>query len=226
MIVPVRDDLLYHFSRIGKAVSSPARLKLLDLLAQGEKSVETLAGQASLTVKNTSAHLRALRSTSLVAARRDGSHVFYRLADESAVGLLRALEDVARRQIAEVREIVQDHFQSLDDLEALGAEDLAQRMRTGEVTLVDVRPRDEYRAGHIPGAISIPVGELERRLAELPAGREIVAYCRGPYCVLSLEALATLREHGRSARRLGVGLPDWRALGYPVETEPPVGARP
>jgi rhodanese-related sulfurtransferase/DNA-binding MarR family transcriptional regulator len=214
----VRDALLGHFARIGKAVSSPSRLKLLDLLAQGEKNVETLARQTGLTAKNTSAHLRALRSASLVEDRRDGVHIFYRLADETTVGFLRALEELARRQIAEVERIVRDHFESLDELEPLSASSLDERMHGGTVTLLDVRPSDEYRAGHIPGAISIPLGELERRLAELPKDREIVAYCRGPYCVLSVEAIAALRERGRPARRLAVGLPDWRALGYAIET--------
>ena len=214
----VRDLLLTQFARVGKAVSSPARLKLLDLLAQGEKSVETLARQAGLTVKNTSAHLRTLRSASLVEGRRDGAYVFYRLADESAVGFLRALEELARRQIAEVEQIVRDHFRSLDGLEPISADALRERMGAGDVTLLDVRPPDEYRAGHIPGAISVPITELEARLAELPPGRDVVAYCRGPYCLLSLEAVATLRAQGRSARRLAVGLPDWRAMGYPVQS--------
>jgi rhodanese-related sulfurtransferase len=214
----VRDALLGHFARIGRAVSSPSRLKLLDLLAQGEKNVETLARQTGLSVKNTSAHLRALRSASLVEDRRDGTYVFYRLADEMTVGFLRSLEDLARRQVAEVERIVHDHFESLDELEPLSASELDERMRGGSVTLLDVRPPDEYGAGHIPGAISIPLGELERRLADLPKDREIVAYCRGPYCVLSVEAIAALRKRGRSARRLAVGLPDWRALGYAIET--------
>ena len=213
-----RDALLGHFARIGRAVASPSRLKLLDLLAQGEKNVETLARQAGLTVKNTSAHLRVLRAVSLVADRREGTHIYYSLADQGVVALLRSLEDLARRHVAEVERIVEEHFESLDDLEPIGATELEAGMRTGEIALLDVRPTDEYRAGHIPGAISIPVGELERRLAELPPDREVVAYCRGPYCVLSLQALAVLRERGRPARRLTIGLPDWRALGFPVET--------
>jgi rhodanese-related sulfurtransferase/DNA-binding transcriptional ArsR family regulator len=217
-----RDTLLSHFARIGKAVSSPSRLKLLDLLAQGEKNVETLARQAGLTVKNTSAHLRALRAVSLVADRRDGTHIYYALADEGdegVVAFLRSLEELACRHLAEVERIVQQHFESLDELEPLGAAELTERMRTDELVLLDVRPPDEYRAGHIPGAISIPVGELERRLAEIPPDREVVAYCRGPYCVLSLQAITVLRERGRSVRRLAVGLPDWRALGYPIEAD-------
>ena len=213
----VRDALLAHFARIGRAVSSPSRLKLLDLLAQGEKNVETLARHAGLSVKNTSAHLRALRAVSLVEDRREGLHVYYALADEAVVGFLRSLEDLARRHIGEVERIVREQFEALDELEPLGADELQERMRAGEIILLDVRPPDEYRAGHIPGAISIPVGELERRLAEIPPDREVVAYCRGPYCVLSVEAIAALHREGRPARRLAVGLPDWRALGYAIE---------
>jgi rhodanese-related sulfurtransferase len=155
----------------------------------------------------------------VVTDRRDGTRIYYALADEGVVAFLRSLEELARGHMAEVERIVRQHFESLDELEPLDAAALRERMRTDDLVLLDVRPRDEYRAGHIPGAISIPAGELERRLAEIPPDREVVAYCRGPYCVLSLQAIAVLRDGGRAARRLTVGLPDWRALGYAVETD-------
>lgn len=209
-------DLLEQFARIGKAVSSPSRLELLDLLAQGEKPVETLARQAGLSVTNTSNHLKELRNAALVTSRKEGVYVFYRLADPAVHEFLRRLQDIAVRQLAEVRQIVRDYFEEPDSLEPVGATDLLARLRSDEVVVLDVRPEDEYVAGHLPGALSIPVGELERRLAELPRDREVVAYCRGPYCVLAVQAVSVLRSHGFRARRLDVGLPDWRAQGLAV----------
>lgn len=212
----VKRELLQHFARIAKAVSSPARLELLELLAQGEKTVEALAREAGLGVKNTSGHLRALRSASLVATRRQGTYVFYRLADPVVGELIHALHEVARRRLAEVRELIRDYFEARDTLEALNARELLGRMRKGKVVVLDVRPEDEYLAGHIAGAVSIPEGELRRRLDELPADKEIVAYCRGPYCVLAVEAVEFLRRRGLRARRLREGFPEWRDRGFPV----------
>jgi rhodanese-related sulfurtransferase len=211
-----KGDLLEQFARIGKAVSSPARVQLLDLLAQGEKPVERLARQAGLSVTNTSNHLRELRGAALVATRKDGVHVYYRLSDPTVHDFLRGLQDLAARQLAEVRQIVRDYFEEPDALEPVAAADLLERIESDEVVVLDVRPEDEYAAGHLPGALSIPVAELEERLAELPFDREVVAYCRGPYCVMSLEAVEMLRSHGFRARRLDVGLPDWRAQGRSV----------
>lgn len=208
--------LFEHFARIGKAVSSPARLELLDLLAQGEKSVETLARQAGISVTNASNHLKELRTASLVATRKDGPYVFYRLGDPAVHEFLRALQGLAHRRLPDVRQIVQDYFDRLDDLEPVPAPELLERMRAGEVVVLDLRPEDEYAAGHIPGARSIPLKELQERFGELPAGTEVVAYCRGPYCVLAPEAVALLRAHGIHARRLAEGMPDWRARGLPV----------
>jgi rhodanese-related sulfurtransferase/DNA-binding transcriptional ArsR family regulator len=210
--------LFDHFARIGKAVGSPARLELLDLLAQGEKPVETLARQAGLSVTNTSNHLKELRAASLVSTRKDGPYVFYRLADPSVQEFLRSLQALAHRQLADVRQIVQDYFERPDDLEPVEGEALLDRIRAGEVVVLDVRPEDEYRAGHIPGARSVPLAELEGRLSDLPAGAEVVAYCRGPYCVLAPDAVALLRARGFRARRLADGLPDWAARGLPVAT--------
>jgi rhodanese-related sulfurtransferase/DNA-binding transcriptional ArsR family regulator len=219
-----KQDLLHHFARIGKAVSSPARLELLDLLAQGEKPVETLAGQAGLSVTNTSNHLKELRNAALVATRKEGVYVYYRLADRGVHEFLRCLQDLAARRLAEVRQIVRDYFEEPDALEPVSAGDLLARLESDDVVVLDVRPADEYAAGHLPGALSIPTGELERRLMELPRDREVVAYCRGPYCVLALQAVDVLRSHGFRARRLDVGLPDWRARGLAVaEGATPMG---
>lgn len=211
-----KQDLLEQFARIGKAVSSPARLELLDLLDQGEKPVETLARQSKLSVTNTSNHLKELRNAALVVTRKEGVHVYYRLADPAVHEFLRSLQDIAGRQLAEVRQIVRDYFDEPDTLEPVGTADLLARMESEDVVVLDVRPGDEYAAGHLPGALSIPTSELERRLAELPRDREVVAYCRGPYCVLALEAVELLRSRGFRARRLDVGLPDWRARGLSV----------
>jgi ArsR family transcriptional regulator len=211
-----RHNLLVQFARIGKAVSHPARLELLDLLAQGEKSVETLARQAGLSVTNTSNHLKELRISGLVTARRDSTHVYYNLADPAVHEFLRCLQNIARRQLAEVRQIVQDYFAEPDTLEPVSATELRERMRSADVVVLDVRPGDEYGSGHIPGAISIPVGELESRLSELSPETEVVAYCRGPYCVMALQAVDILRSHGYRARRLEEGMPDWRLSGLSV----------
>lgn len=211
-----KKELFGHFARIGKAAASPARLEILDLLAQGEKAVETLAGQAGLSVTNTSNHLKELRSAALVTSRKDGVYVYYRLADPAVYEFLRCLQDIAVRQLADVRQLVRDYFEEPAALEPVRAGDLLERLRSDDVIVLDVRPEDEYQAGHIPGALSIPAGEIERRLSELPRDREIVAYCRGPYCVLAVRAVDILRTAGYHARRMEVGLPEWRAQGLAV----------
>jgi rhodanese-related sulfurtransferase/DNA-binding transcriptional ArsR family regulator len=215
---PAKDQLLEQFARIGKAVSSPIRLELLDLLAQGEKPVDLIARQAGLSVTNASNHLKVLRSAALVQARKEGSFVHYRLADASVLALVRSLQETARRRLADVRQIVADYFDEPESLPPVAADDLLDLMRSEGVVALDVRPPDEFAAGHIPGALSIPLEELERRLDELPRKREIVAYCRGPYCVLALGAVEILRGRGIRARRLEVGLPDWSARGFAVAT--------
>jgi rhodanese-related sulfurtransferase/DNA-binding transcriptional ArsR family regulator len=209
--------LFHAFARVAKAAASPARLQLLDLLAQGEKPVETLAAQAGLSVKNASAHLRTLREAALVTGRREGTRVYYRLADPAVYDFLRRLQAIAERQLAEVREIVRDCFAAPGGLEPLTADQLAARMRRGDVSVLDVRPRDEYAAGHIPGAVSLPLERLRRGLSRLPKDVEVVAYCRGPYCVLALEAAEWLRRRGYRVRRLAEGMPDWAGRGLPVE---------
>ena len=215
-----KDALHTQFARIGHAVSSPKRLELLDLLGQGEKTVEQLAEQTATAVKNTSAHLRALRQARLVDTRRDGTYIWYRLADEAVAAFLLALQALGRHRYAEVREVAESYLERRDTLEPIPPEELRRRLNAGDVTLIDVRPGDEFAAGHIPGALSVPVAELADRLGELPKRKEIVAYCRGPYCVLAVTAIELLRQRGYRARRLIESIPAWRARGYPVDHDP------
>lgn len=214
-----KDALYSQFAQIGQAVSSPKRLELLDLLAQGEKTVEQLAEQAEMPVKNTSAHLRALRQARLVETRRDGTYVWYRLADEGVAAFLLALEALGRHRYAEVRAVAESYLERRDTLEPIAPEELRRRLNAGDVTLIDVRPVDEFAAGHIPGALSVPVAELAGRLRELPKRKEIVAYCRGPYCVYAVTAVELLRQRGYRARRLIESIPAWRARGYAVDQD-------
>lgn len=208
-----------EFARIGKAIASPHRLEIIEILAQGERTVEGLAGALSLPLANTSHHLQALRSARLVETRKEGTFVRYRLADPDVFALCRMIRLLAERHLAEVDRIIRTYFQARDALEPIGREELLERVRAGDVVVLDVRPAEEYRAGHIAGAISVPVEQLARRLAKLPRGKEVVAYCRGPYCVMALQAVVTLRARGRAARRLVDGFPEWRAAGLPIETE-------
>jgi rhodanese-related sulfurtransferase len=208
-----KDTLYTQFARIGHAVSSPKRLELLDLLGQGEKTVEQLAEQTATAVKNTSAHLRALRQARLVETRRDGTYVWYRLADEAVAAFLLALQTLGRHRYAEVREVAESYLERRDTLEPIPPEELRRRLDAGDVTLIDVRPGDEFAAGHIPGALSVPVAELADRFRELSKRKEIVAYCRGPYCVMAVTAVELLRQRGYRARRLIESIPAWRARG-------------
>jgi rhodanese-related sulfurtransferase/DNA-binding transcriptional ArsR family regulator len=213
-------DVLYaQFARVGHAVSTPKRLELLDLLSQGEKTVEQLADQSTTPLKNTSAHLRVLRQARLVETRRDGQRIWYRLADEDVAGFLMALETLGRQRYAEVREVVDSYLDSRDSMEPIPTEELRRRMAAGDVTLIDVRPPDEFAAGHIPGALSLPVSELADRLREIPKRKEVVAYCRGPYCVMAMTAVELLRRRGYRARRSIESVPEWRSRGYPVAKE-------
>lgn len=208
--------LYEQFARLGHAVSSPKRLEMLDLLSQGEKTVEVLAEQTETPIKNTSAHLRALRQARLVETRREGTYIYYRLADDSVIRFLQSLQALGRSRLAEVEQITGVYLRSRDQLEPITLKELRRLVRSGEVTVIDVRPREEYEAGHIPGALSVPVSELPRRLKEIPKSREVIAYCRGPYCVYSVDALAILRKHGYRARRAEDGLPGWRTEGLEV----------
>lgn len=208
--------LYAQFARIGHAVSTPKRLELLDLLGQAERTVADLALRTATPIKNTSAHLRALRHAGLVETRKDGPHVFYRLADERVHDFLRQLQELAHARLADVERVTQLYLDGRDAMEAVSARELARRMRAGDVTIIDVRPSEEYEAAHIPGALSVPIEQLKRGRATLPKTREIVAYCRGRYCVYAVEAVTLLRKRGYRARRLGDGLPGWRHSGRPV----------
>jgi rhodanese-related sulfurtransferase/DNA-binding transcriptional ArsR family regulator len=213
----LKDALYGQLARIGKGVSSPQRLELLDLLSQGEKSVETLATQAGLTIKNASAHLRVLRSARLVETRKEARHVYYRVADESVSNFFLALRDLAESRLAEVREVAREYFNGPVGMTPVDRLRLLERARLGEITVLDVRPAAEFRAGHIPGARSVPLDELVQTLGSIPKDQEVVAYCRGPYCVLALEAVELLRAKGYRAVRLEDGVAEWRAAGLPIE---------
>ena len=211
-------QLLYaQFAEVAKALGHRHRLEILEVLAQGERSVEALAERAGLSIANASQHLRLMRRTGLLASRRNGKQILYRLSDPAVLDLLSALHRVAERNLAEVREVVAGYFHQRDALEPVSRKELARRLKDGRVTVLDVRPEDEFAAGHLPRAINIPLRELPRRLRDLPKTREVVAYCRGPYCVLAFEATALLRKHGFNVRRLEDGYPEWRAAGLPVD---------
>lgn len=212
-----KQALYEQFARIGKAMASPKRIELLDLLCQGERTVENLAKGTRMGVTNASAHLQVLRRARLVETRREGVRIFYRVADEGVCRFYLGLRDLGRARLAEVEQVVRDYFEARDELEPLSSQALLDRLERGEAAVIDVRPAEEFAAGHIQGAISIPLPDLEQRLGELPADVEIVAYCRGPYCVLAPEALTVLRANGFRARRLEVGFPEWRLAGMPAE---------
>jgi len=216
-----KDRLFEQFARVGKALSSPRRLEIVDLLAQGERTVEEIAGQTSMSVASASQHLQALKAARMVEARREGLYAHYRLADEGVFRTWQAVRALAESRLSEVDGVVESYLENRNALEAVDATVLMERLSDGSVVVLDVRPEEEYRAGyragHIPGAISVPVDALEATLQTLLKDREIVAYCRGPYCVFSGEAVAFLRSRGYRAYRLRQGLPDWRAAGMPVE---------
>jgi rhodanese-related sulfurtransferase/DNA-binding transcriptional ArsR family regulator len=212
-------ELYEQFARIGKAMASPKRLELLDLLAQGERHVEDLAREARLGLTSCSAHLQVLHHARMVTTRRQGTRIYYSLASDDVARLYAGMREVAARLLAEVEPARQAYLG--EDVEFITREELLRRAGAGEITVLDVRPAAEYAAGHIPGAISIPVGELRQRLAELPPDAEIAAYCRGPYCVFAHDAVRLLRAHGRTARRLADGMPEWRLAGLPLATGGP-----
>lgn len=205
-----------QFARIGKALASPRRIELLDLLVQGEHSVETLAIETDMSITLASSHLQGLRRARLVDTRRDGSRIFYRLAGADVYELLTALRTVAHDRLAEVERLLQDYFGAPGVLEPINRDELVRRSRIGDVVLLDLRPRDEYEAAHIPGAISIPLDDLESQLSQLPTDLEIVAYCRGPYCVMAPRGIALLRRHGFRVRQFEDGVGEWRLAGLPL----------
>ena len=210
--------LFVQFAAVAKSLGHAHRLELLEQLAQGERSVEVLADRTGLSIANASQHLQHMRRAGLVTTRRDGKFVYYRLTDDAVLEVLAALRRIAERNVAEVERVVRSYFNERDSLEAVSREELLQRSRAGTVTVLDVRPEDEFALGHLPGAVNIPLRSLETRLSELDLSQEIIAYCRGPYCVLSYEAVAALRARGFKVRRLEDGLPEWRAAGLPVVT--------
>jgi ArsR family transcriptional regulator len=216
-----KQELFAQFAAVAKAFAHPHRLEILEQLAQGERSVEVVAERTRMSVANASQHLQRMRGAGLVSARREGRFVFYRLADDGVLALLASLRRIAEARSAEVERTVRGYFHSRDHMEAVSRPELVERLRAGLVTVLDVRPGDEYALGHLPGAVNVPLAELARRLTELDPDQEIVAYCRGPYCVLSYEAVAMLRARGFKARRLEDGLPEWRAAGLPVEGAAP-----
>ena len=213
-----KDAVFEQFARVASALASPRRLEVVDLLAQGPRSVESIAQQTSMSVTNTSRHLQILRQAGLVATTRDAQRIVYRLADPTVVEAYRALREVAEARIAEVQQLAAAFFGEVDGVEALDVQGLLDRRDQGEVVVVDVRPAEEFAAGHISGALSVPLAELSGRIAELPAGATVVAYCRGPYCVLSAEAVRQLRDAGVAAHRLDAGVHEWRRAGRPVES--------
>jgi rhodanese-related sulfurtransferase/DNA-binding MarR family transcriptional regulator len=212
-----KDAVYEQFARVGKAVSAPKRLELLDLLCQGPRTVESLADQAAVSVANASQHLQVLRAARLVEAEKRGLYVEYRLADDQVCRFFRELRGLAETRLAEVEQVTRAYMTERGAMEAVEGDELLRRVREGEVTVLDVRPVEEFRAGHIPGALSVPLSELKRRISELPRRREIVAYCRGPYCVMAIEAVDVLRKKGFRAHRMEQGVVDWRARGWRVE---------
>jgi rhodanese-related sulfurtransferase/DNA-binding transcriptional ArsR family regulator len=219
-----KDRLYGQFARIGKALSSPHRLEILELLAQSERTVDSLATEIGLSLANASQHLQALRQAALVDSRKDGLFVYYRLASPEVFELSKVLRTVAEGRLAELERLVHEHFGDRADAEAVPMAELLKRARSKQVVILDTRPASEYVAGHIPGAVSVPVDELKQRLQKLTKGKEYVAYCRGPYCVYADRAVELLKAHGRRARRLLDGFPEWRAAGLPVASGVQPGA--
>ena len=215
-----KSRIFEQFAVVAKALGHVNRLELLEHLAQGEGSVEALAERSGLTVGNASQHLHQLRRAGLVITRKAGKHVFYRLTDDEVVTLIASLRRIAERNLGEIERLVTGYFRTRDDMEPVSRQELTERIRAGLVTVLDVRPKQEFAAGHLPGAINMPLEDMARRLRELPPDKDVVAYCRGPYCVLAYEAVAALRQSGLKARRLDDGYPEWKAAGLPVEAEP------
>jgi rhodanese-related sulfurtransferase/predicted transcriptional regulator len=211
-------EVFEQLARIGSALSSGVRLELLELLAQGERSVDQLSTLTGASVANASQHLQKLKLAGLIVARKQGQFVFYRIAGDEVVGLLSAMSTVGEAHVAEIERIVRMYFFSKDDFEPIPPAELLDRARRGLVTVLDVRPPEEFASGHVPGALNIPVEQLARRLRDLPKGKEVIAYCRGPFCLMSFEAVQLLRKKGIKARRLQDGMPEWRTAGLPVES--------
>lgn len=213
-----KDAVYEQLARIGKATSAPKRLELLDLLCQGPRTVELLAGEAGITIANASQHLQVLREARLVEAEKQGLYVEYRLADDAVCAFFLSFRDLAEARLAEIQEITRAFHAEKGTMEPVASDELLRRVKKGEVTVLDVRPTEEYLAGHLPGALSVPMSELKARLKDLPKNRDIVAYCRGPYCVMAIEAVEVLRKRGFKAHRLEKSVADLRVRGWRVAT--------
>lgn len=212
-----KSDLFTQFARVGKALSNANRLELLEFLAQGSRSVESLANVAKLSIANTSQHLQQLRQSGLVISRKEGLKVYYSLSGDDVISLLDSVRDVAERHISDVDKLVNTYLTAKDDLEPIPAKELLEKVKQDLITVMDVRPKEEFEAGHVQGAINIPIDKLEQHLEQLDPTQEIVAYCRGPHCILAFDAVAQLRKKGFKARRLENGFPEWKIAGLPVE---------
>jgi rhodanese-related sulfurtransferase len=213
-----KDAVFNQFARLAQAMCSPKRLEIIDILIQGERDVETIAGETNLTVPNTSRHLQVLKNAHLVDFRKDGVRTFYRVSDVAVYNSWKNLQSLAENLLPEVRDTVQRFYRDRAGMEAISKDELLRRIEKGETVALDVRPQDEYISGHVRGAISIPFHELKKRLKDIPSRKEVIAYCRGPYCVLAVEAVAILRDAGFRAFRLEEGFPEWRSADMPVET--------
>ena len=212
-----KDAVFQQFARIAQALSSPKRLEILDVLAQGERNVENIAKETGQSVANTSRHLQTLKNSHLLMTRRDGVHIFYRLADQAVYQCYKNLQSLAESLLPEVKDAIQQYFRDKEEMETISKEELLQRIQEGKVVVLDVRPTEEYKAGHISGAISVPLKELKEQLKEIPTDNEVIAYCRGPYCILAADAVNLLKQAGITASRFKDGLPGWQAAGFPVD---------
>jgi len=212
-----KQDLFTQFARVGKAMSNGNRLELLEFIAQGERSVDELAKVSGLSVANTSQHLQQLRQAGLITCTKRGLKVFYRLSGDDVIDLFNSLRNVAERHLADVQQLVNTFLTVKDDLEPIPATELLDRVKDGLVTVLDVRPPEEYQSGHVPGAINVPLSELEAHLSQLDPQQEVVAYCRGPHCVLAFDAVEKLRQNGIKAHRMEDGFPEWKSAGLPIE---------
>jgi rhodanese-related sulfurtransferase len=215
---PAKQRIYEQFARLGKALASPSRLELLDLLGQGERSVDALARACGLSVANASQHLQALYAARLVDSRRDGQRIFYRVADPSVAALWLSLRTTAQKQLAELDSVARDYLEGRDEFEPIDRGELVRRLKAGSVTLIDVRPPEEYEQAHLPGAICVPLDEVKSYARKAPKKKQVVAYCRGPYCVFALQAVAALKRRGVDAARFEDGVQEWSAAGLPLET--------
>ena len=213
-----KDSVFQHFAGIAHAFSSSKRLEIIDVLGQGERNVESLAKEVSMTIANTSQHLKTLKNARLVESRKLGVQVFYQISDDEVLSCWKGLQTLAEKRIAEIKEVTRMFFEERGGMEPISRDELRERIQNGNVIVLDVRPVEEYKSGHLPNAVSIPIAELSQRLDEIPEDCEVVSYCRGPYCVLSAEAVVILRNTGRKAVRLEEGFPEWKAAGLPVKT--------